>query len=221
MGMFADACIAALVATIVSLTWYGMFGDHEGGNMPTDDWFGYHPALMALGMPGLMTLGRWSYFLDGGMEKAQMRKIHRAFMTCALLAVLLGYLCVFMAHKPKGQFFGYDFENAEWKEWKRVTHVWLGYTCILLSLAQAVMGFMKLESLRLGERRFTFHGTLGKVTMVLGCCAVFMAIWLWTWSSTFKAAMVALTAGCVVVALIPHEAVSGGVGADEVAPLTS
>ena len=216
MGIFADVCVGALVIAIVSCACYGMFGDIDGGRMPTNDWFGYHPVFTVLGIPGFMTMGRWAYFLEGDtMDKSDKRMIHRACMTCGLIFGILGYVCIFMTQWGTGNLFGYNFESHEWLEWKWVAHVALGYSCLILALAQTVMGFLKLEALKVGERRFTFHGTLGKAIMVFGSCAVLVATYLWDWSSRYKAIMMVLAGSTALAAIVPHKE-AGGV---ELAPL--
>ena len=92
--------------------------------------YSWHPILMTVAFPGLMTLGRWSYKTEPswGMEKSTQRTVHGLFMGLATIVALVGYLCIFMAHLPKKQFFGYNFADGKWEpETKRVVHSILGW----------------------------------------------------------------------------------------------
>lgn len=214
---FADVTVGVAVIAVVGLATYGMFGDIQGGGKPFDDWFGYHVSFMVLGVQGLMTLGRWSYALEGeSLTKETRRNMHRAFMVTGVLAMGVGYLSIYKAHAPKNQFFGYDFVNGEWKEWKRLVHVYLGYSCIVLSVVQAVMGMMKLRAAQdSGEKIFGFHGFLGKAILLLAMMTVLMATWLWTWSVAYKRCMVIVSCILGAAAVVPH----GPVGGVELSPL--
>ena len=44
----------------------------------------------------------------------------------ATVCVALGFAGIFIAHYPGKQFFGYDFNKAEWKPLARILHVYLG-----------------------------------------------------------------------------------------------
>eukprot|EP00448_Togula_jolla_P020705 CAMPEP_0170583960 /NCGR_PEP_ID=MMETSP0224-20130122/8430_1 /TAXON_ID=285029 /ORGANISM="Togula jolla, Strain CCCM 725" /LENGTH=222 /DNA_ID=CAMNT_0010907355 /DNA_START=56 /DNA_END=724 /DNA_ORIENTATION=- len=196
MALLADILVA-LVAVAVPLTvYYGMFGNIAGGKMEYSNWFSWHPIFMALAFPGMMTLGRWSYMVDASwskLEKGTRRKAHAVAMGLAVLFAAVGYLCVFKAHLPKGQFFGYDFQLSAWKPWSRVAHVWAGYLVLTLSFAQAAMGAVKMIHLQSGEKILRFHGTLGKIIVLLSAVAVLLAIYLWSWSPAMKAILGVLT----------------------------
>merc|ERR1711865_856149 len=122
------------------------------GSIPMSSWFGWHPVLMTLAFPCLMTWGRWSYALDAswGLDKPMRRFAHRILMCSAALVMLFGYLAIFMAHSTGGNkmYFGYDFKSHQWHEWKRVAHSWIGYGVIFLVVAQAMMGTKKLQVLQ-------------------------------------------------------------------------
>eukprot|EP00928_Gymnodinium_smaydae_P083004 TRINITY_DN66279_c0_g1_i1.p1 TRINITY_DN66279_c0_g1~~TRINITY_DN66279_c0_g1_i1.p1 ORF type:complete len:228 (-),score=54.09 TRINITY_DN66279_c0_g1_i1:88-771(-) len=214
------ACVGVSVVMAV-----GIFGQVEGGSLKTNDWFGWHPVLMTIAIPSLMTLGRYAYVAEGALEmtKSQRRSAHRGVMTAATLVVIAGYVAIFMSHLKFNKFFGYDFEKKEWAEWRRTAHAWLGYAVLLLSLAQASMGMMKKHTLETtGERRFTFHGSLGKWIMGLGCLNVLLAAWFWKWSAGLKAAVVLATCVCAAVALLLPTAPSttGDQGDAERMPIT-
>lgn len=181
------------------------------GAQPGLDLFGWHPVLMTLAFCCLMPLGRWSYYIDTAQgfdtdktRKAELRVLHRGFMTTATVSVVLGYVAIIASHIPTGVFFGYDFHNQAWKEGRRVAHVYVGYAAILLMLVQAFMGYKKFEALKLGEKIFTFHGTLGKTVIILGAIDILLAIWFFKWDDDMKvllAVLVMLTAAISVVRL--------------------
>jgi len=194
--MALDAITITTCALVVALVVHGMFFKVVGGGLPLDGWFGWHPVLMSLSFGCLMPLGRLAYISEPsllGLHSLQKRRrLHRLLMLLATAALIAGYLCIFKAHWPGRKFFGYDFKQGEWAEWKRVAHSWLGYVAILLSLSQAAMGLVKLQYLALGERRFTFHGLLGKAIMSVSLVAILLAVWFWKWSLVRKLLLVAL-----------------------------
>eukprot|EP00428_Durinskia_dybowskii_P071104 CAMPEP_0170393326 /NCGR_PEP_ID=MMETSP0117_2-20130122/20668_1 /TAXON_ID=400756 /ORGANISM="Durinskia baltica, Strain CSIRO CS-38" /LENGTH=183 /DNA_ID=CAMNT_0010649527 /DNA_START=63 /DNA_END=611 /DNA_ORIENTATION=- len=120
-------------------------------------------------------------------------------MSFSLTAMLLGYFCIFKAHLAQHKFFGYDFHRGAWAEWARVAHAWLGYVVISLSFFQAVVGIAKLNSHKLGERRFRFHGQVGKATMFAGAAVMLLAVKFWAWSMSIKIAVVALVVSAVFI----------------------
>eukprot|EP00747_Dinoflagellata_sp_TGD_P181774 gnl/TRDRNA2_/TRDRNA2_35717_c0_seq1.p1 gnl/TRDRNA2_/TRDRNA2_35717_c0~~gnl/TRDRNA2_/TRDRNA2_35717_c0_seq1.p1 ORF type:complete len:244 (+),score=35.07 gnl/TRDRNA2_/TRDRNA2_35717_c0_seq1:50-733(+) len=184
------ACLATPIAVIV-----GLFANIPGGNMPAHIWFTWHPILMSIAFPCLMVCGRWAYIGElWGPSKAVRRSIHRATMVLATVAMIVGYIAIFIAHWPKRQFFGYQFKDSKWiDDWKRMVHVWLGYGILILVLAQASMGMLKLKRLQdTGERTLTFHGTLGKVIAIAGGANILMAVWFWQWEGGLKAILVVL-----------------------------
>lgn len=191
------ACGAA-----AALTAFGIFGNVQGGGLPASGWFAWHPVFMSLAFPCLMPLGRWSYigWADWSAGKPERRQLHRGIMGAAAFAAVLGYLFMFMAHLPGRVFFGHDFKTGEWHEWKRVLHVWVGYLTILLTVAQACMGIMKMSTWQeKGEKIMTFHGDLGKVIVGLGTLSMILAISFWGWSLAVKIPLLFVV--CVACAL--------------------
>merc|ERR1740121_2370657 len=119
-------------------------------------------------------------------------------MTSATLAVLAGYLCIFMAHLPMQKFFGYDFKTGKWAEYKRVIHAWLGYTVLFFTVFQGAIGMLKMDSLRREDSKpkFRWHGNLGKAIILCGCLNVIIATRFWGWSVSMKAPVYAFTIMC-------------------------
>lgn len=185
----------------------GLFGDVQGHSSPNVA-FAWHPIFMSIAFPCLMFLGRWSYVVgatDWGIEtKKSQRILHGAIMGVAVLVMLAGYACIITAHYPNEQFFGYNFRIQEWTQWKRVLHVYSGYVAILLTLQQAFVGTTKFIKLQNGTSTHTFHGRLGKVTILTAGFSLLMAIWFWGWSIGIKKAMFVVLAliMCAVV-LVP------------------
>jgi len=199
MSTFKDTLAILCTLAVPVLTVVGMFTQVQGGGKKPNEWFPWHPILMALAFPCLMVLGRWSYKADAswGLPDIQSRRLlHRTFMVLAAGVAIVGYLCIFMSHLEMHSFFGYDFANGTWKPWLRILHVYLGYASLILTLAQAMMGFSKKSTLEVeGKRVFTFHGTLGKVIIALGAAAVVAAVWFWSWGPELR---VPLTVACVL-----------------------
>lgn len=198
--------VGAACLMIPALTAYGMFGDVDGGNMAPLGWFGWHPVLMSAAFPCLMVLGRLSSGSCAaewmqGIDLQGRRRMHRTIMTAAVLSMLAGYLCVWLAHWQTMQFFGYDFRSHEWKPFKRIAHVWLGYGLMILAMAQGWMGGAKVES---KARVYTFHGALGQFILVAGIVEMFVATWVWSWSPGMNYFMIALCCFSLIGALMPQ-----------------
>eukprot|EP00929_Paragymnodinium_shiwhaense_P100664 TRINITY_DN63174_c0_g1_i3.p1 TRINITY_DN63174_c0_g1~~TRINITY_DN63174_c0_g1_i3.p1 ORF type:complete len:230 (+),score=28.30 TRINITY_DN63174_c0_g1_i3:117-806(+) len=207
MSLLSDVLIVASASGALFLSAYGIWGDVQGGNIPTKVWFGWHPVLTTLAFPGLMLLGRWSYISDSvpgtdGLSAADGKKqarrpLHRFVMSLAAIVALLGYLAIFMAHLPKGQFLGYDFKTGAFKPWRKLVHIYLGYTVLLAMVAQAVMGFLKLQALdSSGAKSFTFHGQLGKSIIFLGSANIAIAASFWMWSAAYAWSVAAVALLC-------------------------
>mmetsp|Transcript_125138 Transcript_125138/g.359348 ORF Transcript_125138/g.359348 Transcript_125138/m.359348 type:complete len:226 (-) Transcript_125138:106-783(-) len=198
-----EGVVPASCALLVVLVAFGIFGGIEGGGSPTTGWFGWHPVLMTLACPCLMPIGRLAYLAPPswpGLSTPEGRRtVHGAIMSFSLTAMLLGYFCIFKAHLAQHKFFGYDFHRGAWAEWARVAHAWLGYVVISLSFFQAVVGIAKLNSHKLGERRFRFHGQVGKATMFAGAAVMLLAVKFWAWSMSIKIAVVALVVSAVFI----------------------
>lgn len=189
MSAIADACVLIIALAAFIFFTVGMWAPVTGGSMPIKEWFSWHPVLMSLAFPCLMVLGRWTYVADTtlwGSDKTTRRILHKAIMGTAAGVALIGYLCIFMSHLPKGQFLGYDFQEGAWKEWRRVAHVWSGYATLILVIGQSCMGVLKIRALDGGNRILTFHGMLGKFIIVLATVTLAAAISFWGWSPGFK-----------------------------------
>jgi len=179
-------CFLSCIAIAVLVTIF-IFSE-----LDAKEWFSWHPVLMTLAFPCLMTLGRWSYKFGGGAEDKSARLVgHRIIMTLALLVALGGYLCIFMAHIKDRKFFGYDFKNHSWNaDKKRTAHAILGYIILLAAIAQGVGGMFKVSQLRLGKQAVSFHGVMGKVVMLGGTVNIALAIAFWNWSTGQKATII-------------------------------
>merc|ERR1712137_1314379 len=154
--------------------------------------FTYHPILMSIGFPCLMVLGRWLYVIGAkhSIEIGTVRVSHAIVMAIAAFVMLGGYLCIFMAHLEKGQFFGYNFSKHHWVGPMGLLHVYSGYAAIFLVIQQAVIGRLKLAGLGEGMRKFRFHGTLGKLTIIMGNFTLLTAVLFWKkWSQLMKLTM--------------------------------
>mmetsp|Transcript_132517 Transcript_132517/g.258142 ORF Transcript_132517/g.258142 Transcript_132517/m.258142 type:complete len:233 (-) Transcript_132517:489-1187(-) len=199
MGVFLDVVVLVVALAIPALVTLGMLSKaFTPSPMPASIWFTWHPILMSLAFPCLMTLGRWTYMMDPswGMEKQSIRHLHRALMLAAVGILLVAYLCIFMSHLPGLMFFGYNFKTREWKPWARIAHVWFGYAAVVLTIAQAFMGMLKLAALQeTGVRRFTFHGSLGKGIIILASLSFFAALRFWGgWGLGLKLVLAMLAA---------------------------
>uniref|UniRef100_A0A7S1RRX4 Cytochrome b561 domain-containing protein n=1 Tax=Alexandrium catenella TaxID=2925 RepID=A0A7S1RRX4_ALECA len=193
-AMALNLTVATVSLSCVVLTAVAMFAPLMGGGMDPKVWFGWHPVLMTLAFPCLMTLGRWSYLTGDSRPLTSQRALHGILMGLGSLAMLLGYLAIFEAHLPQSKFFAYDFKAGAWSpDWKRVVHVYLGYALIVAVLAQAFMGARKLQVLGTGQRVLTFHGSLGKAVILLACFNIIIAIRFWGWSTPMKVCLYALT----------------------------
>jgi len=179
MVSLLDGCVVTCSGTTVLLVAVGMWLPAAGGTVPLIKAFGWHPVMMALAFPGFMTMGRWMYLAENLGNKMERRAMHRVMMLSAASAMLVGYTCIFVAHWPTSQFFGYDFGKGEWKPLLRVFHVWLGYPVLVLVFSQAAMGLQKARALDHGRRSFTFHGKLGKAIVLFGALAMVSAICFW------------------------------------------
>lgn len=185
---FLVAALAACVAVI-----FGMVGPVKGGGMALSSTFAWHPILMSVAFPCLMMLGRWAYVSDEIGDKETQRSVHRGLMMLATFIGIAGYVMIFMAHLPLKTFFGYNFSTKKWAVPTRVAHDWLGYAILLMTLAQSAMGLYKLMSAREGRSIFKFHGTMGKVVMVLSAVNICLACIFWGWSPGYKIFVALLT----------------------------
>mmetsp|Transcript_99985 Transcript_99985/g.158258 ORF Transcript_99985/g.158258 Transcript_99985/m.158258 type:complete len:236 (-) Transcript_99985:97-804(-) len=193
-----DGSLVLVCVTLLLVVTYTMFKGLGGTNSPTD-WFGWHPVLMTLAFPVLMTLGRWSR-ADGAWgttSKDQRSKVHGCIMAVATVIAIVGYFCIFMSHLAKGSFFGYDFKEKHWNPDKfRIAHSILGYVVLSALISQAVMGLIKIDAKFKKEpvHMFLFHGTMGKIVMLGGTANMVTATVFWGWSAPTKVCMLTLVA---------------------------
>mmetsp|Transcript_5990 Transcript_5990/g.13901 ORF Transcript_5990/g.13901 Transcript_5990/m.13901 type:complete len:225 (+) Transcript_5990:219-893(+) len=187
LDLLALASAVVLVATVTT----AIFGNVQGGSQPLNGWFGWHPVLMTLAFGCLMPLGSIMQKVDRQLthldSKEDRRNAHRAFMSLAVFFMLLGYLCIFQAHRPVHKYLGYDFVKHEWAPWQRLVHIYCGYAAMTLALYQAVTGMLKIRNLSLhGTGSYKNHGKIGEFVLTLGLVAILMAISFWMWSTTLK-----------------------------------
>lgn len=150
------------------------------------NYFPWHPFLMTCAFPCLMTIGRYSNATESLVEKSSRRSMHRLFMILGSLTACCGYYCIYKAHLPKKQFFGYDFIHKQWSTRARVAHDWCGYITIALLLMQVPLGIIKLEYAKTGSKVLRIHGLLGNLILSTGATAILTAIYFWTWTDSFK-----------------------------------
>mmetsp|Transcript_85625 Transcript_85625/g.232094 ORF Transcript_85625/g.232094 Transcript_85625/m.232094 type:complete len:240 (-) Transcript_85625:34-753(-) len=202
MAVGVDAAVALCAISVTIAVCLGMWSSDVGSGMAMTAAFSWHPVLMTLGYASLMTLGRWAYLADpneklGIVDLQDRRIVHRVCMILASTAALAGYVAIFVAHWPSGQYFGYGFVKGQWSEWRRVVHVYIGYTLLVLVAMQAYMGLQKLSTLRSGGPRiFTFHGSLGKGIMALSTVEILLAVWFWAWGTGMKVVVALLAVTC-------------------------
>mmetsp|Transcript_28201 Transcript_28201/g.52926 ORF Transcript_28201/g.52926 Transcript_28201/m.52926 type:complete len:220 (-) Transcript_28201:242-901(-) len=188
--------IGALLAPISIIV--GLLSHMPGGGMKLSAPFAWHPILMSIAFPCLMVLGRWVYVTDLIANKDQRRRLHRALMSLAALVALGGYAAMFKAHWPIKQYFGYNFTTHKWAVPARVIHDLIGYSVLALVLFQASIGFLKIANLQKQIKSFTFHGTLGKVIMMLSAVNIVVACVFWKWDLGYKI----LVAGLAIAATL-------------------
>lgn len=192
MAASVDAIfMLAAFAVPVAVT-YGMLGSGPGGSATLSTSFTWHPILMSSAFPCLMVLGRWVYVTDSLGDKQQQRPAHRGVMMLSTLVAIGGYIAIFMAHIKTPSFFGYNFAKHTWAVPSRIVHDFLGYSVLLLMLFQATVGLMKYWKLQAGQKSFPFHGSLGKLIILLGSGNILTACIFWSWSMAFKALLAGL-----------------------------
>merc|ERR1719464_240517 len=158
-----------------------MFSHVQGGQMPARASFPWHPVLMTLAFPCLMTWGRHVYTAFEHLPNYKRWRLHRSLMLGGGLAMLMGYLCIFLAHLPHRKFFGHNFDTGGWSEYKRILHAFIGYIVIFGVIMQSFMGFLKTRLSTKAYKTFTFHGTLGKGILLLAALNMIIAVRMWAW----------------------------------------
>eukprot|EP00416_Gambierdiscus_australes_P043113 CAMPEP_0171095744 /NCGR_PEP_ID=MMETSP0766_2-20121228/43347_1 /TAXON_ID=439317 /ORGANISM="Gambierdiscus australes, Strain CAWD 149" /LENGTH=227 /DNA_ID=CAMNT_0011554595 /DNA_START=17 /DNA_END=700 /DNA_ORIENTATION=+ len=201
-GSLADLAAVITALLMVVLTVVGIFVTGTGGGLSAGQWFSWHPIFMTIAFPVLMMFGRFGILADEVRPSLQTWKEHRAFMVTVMIAVLLGYFCIFMAHLPQRRFFGHDFNTGEWADYRRVAHAWLGYLLIFSVLWQVFSGFRKYSALASGVTISPEHGTLGKAIIIVGGFNVVLAIRFWGWVPAYKVPMYAVTVLSVIFGVI-------------------
>ena len=193
MAAHVDAIlILAAFAAPLAVT-YGMLGPLAGGGGTLSTSFAWHPILMSIAFPCLMVLGRWAYVTESLGDKQEQRSAHRGLMMLSSTVGILAYVAIFMAHVKTPSFFGYNFSTHTWAVPSRIIHDFLGYTVLLMMIFQAVVGLMKFWKLQAGEKSFQFHGSLGKVIMILGAGNIVTACIFWGWSPAYKVLVAGLS----------------------------
>mmetsp|Transcript_20076 Transcript_20076/g.46158 ORF Transcript_20076/g.46158 Transcript_20076/m.46158 type:complete len:220 (+) Transcript_20076:62-721(+) len=181
--VFACVCFIATFTVVV----YGIFGNVAGGGMDFAGWFPWHPVLMSLSFPCLMGMGRLANVSNVDLAKDTRRLWHGTLMGAALVTACVGYLCIFMAHWPKKKFLGYDFQSQAWDpDWTRIAHAWLGYGTLAASLLQGFVGPLKMRAISAGDKVYTWHGTLGKLTMLGAMVVLSLAVTFQSWAVHLK-----------------------------------
>eukprot|EP00439_Symbiodinium_sp_Y106_P055727 s1156_g7.t1 len=192
MAASVDAIfILAAFAVPVAVT-YGMLGPGPGGSATLSTSFTWHPILMSCAFPCLMVLGRWAYVTESLGDKQEQRSAHRGVMMLSTLVAIGGYTAIFMAHVKTPSFFGYNFAKHTWAVPSRIVHDFLGYSVLLLMLFQAAVGLMKYWRLQAGQKSFPFHGSLGKLIILLGSGNILTACIFWSWGLAFKVLLAGL-----------------------------
>lgn len=202
MGGLTDIGACLCTCVVVVLVCVGMFADVKGGNMPPQKWFPWHTVFMTLSFLCLMPLGRYAYIFEQG--SSNRRSIHKFVQSFAVIAMLVGYLCIFMAHLPAQKYFGYDFKHGKWSpDYKRVLHAWIGYALLLLVLIQAAVGFMKAASYAKEKGSiYKWHGSLGKAIMLLGGINVLLAIRFWAWNKSMQVPLYIFTIASMLIGAV-------------------
>lgn len=195
-----DLGVVALCVAVAVVCWQAIWSERYMG-LPMNTWFGWHPVLMIISYPCLMVLGRYAYAVEPsfGLEtKESRRMMHLVLMVLATAAALGGYVAIYKAHVPMKKFGGYHFDTKTWDDWEWLLHVWLGYSIILLSVLQAIMGALKAYRLLDERKSFAFHGNLGKVIIVGGCLNAAIGTHHWSWGPHIKSVLYVLILACGV-----------------------
>mmetsp|Transcript_40789 Transcript_40789/g.89172 ORF Transcript_40789/g.89172 Transcript_40789/m.89172 type:complete len:229 (-) Transcript_40789:71-757(-) len=184
-GSVTAACVASAVLVAV-----GTWGSVQGGDVPMTSYYGWHPVMMVLGGPCLMTMGRWVYLAgkdphaEGPASKCR-QNVHLVLMVFSCLSVMLGYAAIILCHP--NQAFGYNYQKGHWAEWRRVLHALLGHLFVLLVCVQAVFGVLKYVALGRDKVIYTFHNHLGRTILALGMGDTLLAVWFMRWDLELKA----------------------------------
>mmetsp|Transcript_105119 Transcript_105119/g.240868 ORF Transcript_105119/g.240868 Transcript_105119/m.240868 type:complete len:231 (-) Transcript_105119:263-955(-) len=186
-GVGAGLTAALLVAA-------GMFSSFFSG-MPFSAVFAWHPVLMTTAFSAAMTTGRAAYLLDSDAKQiGKRRSQHGMMMATSAVCALLGYSAIFVAHHRAG---ASHFAAASSPI--RKIHVYVGYLTLLLTLVVLVVGLVKIQLLTTkGEKRYPWHGQLGKAVMYLGAVTEVIGVAMWSWPLAY----VGLVAVVIVAAAL-------------------
>mmetsp|Transcript_23056 Transcript_23056/g.59293 ORF Transcript_23056/g.59293 Transcript_23056/m.59293 type:complete len:255 (-) Transcript_23056:51-815(-) len=210
MGLAAAAVGAGLAAALLVAA--GMFSSFFSGK-PFFAVFPWHPVLMTTGFSAMMTAGRAAYLWDSDAKQINKRRQQHGWtMAAAALCILLGYAAIFVAHQRTG---ASHFAAASSPI--RKIHVYAGYLSLVLMVVVLVVGGVKIRFLvTQGEKRYPWHGQLGKAVMYLGAVTEVIGVLMWSWPLAY-AGLVAVV--MVVAALLgigtPRQ--TGPAGGGEVA----
>jgi len=193
-----DVCAAGACIGLFLLVFTTMLNNPGPSEM-----FSWHPVLMTLAFPCLMTMGRWSYEVDpswGADKDWTRRKIHAFCMGLALIAALGGWLAILMTN-------GYS-PSAAWFHWHgwsmRRVHVINGYIVLFAMVFQAGVGICKAVKLIDGVESLTFHGHLGKAVMCGGSVQMLLGIVFWTgFGATMKVVLITLLCATAFFSIAP------------------
>ncbi|CAE7607861.1 unnamed protein product [Symbiodinium sp. CCMP2456] len=112
----------------------------------------------------LMTSGSVIYVLPVSKSRDSLRAMHAAIQTCAVLAAVVGYCCIFRNHQLMGgSQFGFDPGNPPAK----TAHALIGYVVVGCMLLQAFQGWSKYLGLQVGKIRHLAHPLNGRVLLVI------------------------------------------------------
>lgn len=146
----------------------------------------------------LMTSGSVVYALSKfcGGSRDSTRSVHAAIQSAAILAAVVGYVCIFSNHRlVGGSQFGFDPGNPAAK----TVHALFGYIVLALMLLQGFQGWNKFLGLQVGKIRHLAHPLNGRITLTLAACN--MALILTTFPLS-EALFLTLAVGILVTTLL-------------------
>ena len=130
--------------------------------------FTAHPVFMVLGYGPAMGAAILTYF-DSRVERIteadarnHSRQRHRWLNILAFVLIAIGTAAIGVSKYSRGK----PLIPQTW-------HAWIGAASLLGVLVQTIIGLLKYNLfMRSGERRWRWHGTLGRYTALLGFAAV-------------------------------------------------
>jgi hypothetical protein len=147
----------------------------------------WHPILMTFGFAFCMNEGLLAFYFGDICDKARndSRKKHGILQVLSIFSVLAGYIVMFIHH------FGSKKSNGTNKTiWEAhfgageppivLLHVWLGYTLIILTVVNVIIGIQKyVTKSKTGKSIAKWHGKLGLVIYLLGMFNIVVATIFW------------------------------------------